>query len=123
MCSFFYSTKGRLVVLYLEQMKNIDYSSSASFVRTGSSSQRASPSRELVGCAMEHQSSSSPCSCPDDTSEGSKLEASEVWQLRLAYSTIWPGMVLAICPYLERYFLASAGNAVSSMLTCFHFIL
>lgn len=80
-----------------------------------SSSQRASPFHEIVGYATEQLSSSSLCSSPDDNAscDGIKLEETESWQLRLAYSITWPGMVLAICPYLDRYFLASAGNAVS----------
>lgn len=82
--------------------------------KAGSSSQRTSPLCEIVGYATEHLSGSSFCSSPDDAStDGIKLEENEVWQLRLACLNTWPGMVLAICPYLDRYFLASAGNAVS----------
>lgn len=83
--------------------------------KAGSSSQRTSPFREIVGYAAEQLSSSSLCSSPDDNNscDGIRLEETEAWNLRLAYSTIWPGMVLAVCPYLDRYFLASAGNAVS----------
>ncbi|KAL6523179.1 hypothetical protein OROGR_016782 [Orobanche gracilis] len=94
------STKGRLVVLCLEHMQNSD---------SGSVAQRNSP---VGGSSAEQLSSSSLCSSPDDTSsDGIKLEESEVWHLRLAYSTTWPGMVIAVCPYLDRYFLASAGNS------------
>ncbi|XVE75786.1 hypothetical protein DITRI_Ditri12bG0120600 [Diplodiscus trichospermus] len=106
------STKGRLIVLCIEHVQNSDSGSMTFSSMAGSSSQRNSPFRETVGHATEQLSTSSICSSPDDTScDGIKLEETEAWQLRLAYTTTWPGMVLAICPYLDRYFLASAGNA------------
>lgn len=90
------------MVLCLEHMQNSD---------TGSMTQRNSP---IGSYAVEQLSSSSLCSSPDDNScDGVKLEETEAWHLRLAYSTIWPGMVIAVCPYLDHYFLASAGNSVS----------
>ncbi|KAL6986955.1 hypothetical protein U1Q18_012714 [Sarracenia purpurea var. burkii] len=105
------STKGRLIVLCLENMQNSDSASMTFCSKAGSSSQRTSPFREIVGYAAEQLSSGSLCSSPDDNScDGIKLEETESWHLRLAYSTIWNGMVLAVCPYLDRYFLASAGN-------------
>lgn len=111
----FYSTRGRLLVLCLEHIPNSDSGSIAFFSRAGSSSQRTSPFCESGGYATEQLSGSSLCSSPDDNScDGIRLEESEPWQLRLTYSNIWPGVVLAICPYLDRNFLASAGNAVSS---------
>ena len=95
-------------------MQNFDSGSMTFCSKAGLSSQRTSPFREIVGYAAEQLSGSSLCSSPDDTScDGVRLEESEAWQLRLAYTTTWPGMVLAICPYLDRYFLASAGNSVS----------
>ncbi|XP_031380418.1 splicing factor 3B subunit 3 isoform X2 [Punica granatum] len=104
--------KGRLIVLYLEQVQSTDGSSVTFCSKPGSSSQRTSPLCEIAGYATEHLSASSFCSSPDDASiEGIKLEENEGWQLRLAYATEWAGMVLAVCPYLDRYFLASAGNA------------
>ncbi|XP_034692691.1 pre-mRNA-splicing factor prp12 isoform X1 [Vitis riparia] len=107
------STKGRLIVLCLEHMQNSDSGSMTFCSKAGSSSQRTSPFREIVGYAAEQLSGSSLCSSPDDTScDGVRLEESEAWQLRLAYTATWPGMVLAICPYLDRYFLASAGNSI-----------
>ncbi|KAF7148258.1 hypothetical protein RHSIM_Rhsim03G0002200 [Rhododendron simsii] len=106
------STRGRLIVLCLEHMQNSDSASVTFCSKAGSSSQRTSPFREIVGYAAEQLSSSSLRSSPDDNSfEGIKLEETESWHLRLACATIWPGMVLAVCPYLDRYFLASAGNA------------
>ncbi|KAI3967397.1 hypothetical protein MKW92_005185 [Papaver armeniacum] len=88
-------SKGRLLVLCLEHTLN---SVNSSF-------------SEIVGYATEQLSSSSLCSSPEDNGfEGVKLEETEVWQLVLAYQTIIPGVVLAVCPYLDRYFLASAGN-------------
>nr|GMD44600.1 pre-mRNA-splicing factor prp12 [Ipomoea batatas] len=106
------STRGRLLVLCLEHIPNSDSGSIAFFSRAGSSSQRTSPFCESGGYATEQLSGSSLCSSPDDNScDGIRLEESEPWQLRLTYSNIWPGVVLAICPYLDRNFLASAGNA------------
>ncbi|GFP84151.1 DNA damage-binding protein 1 [Phtheirospermum japonicum] len=91
------STKGRLVVLGLEHTFNSD---------------SGSVTQPIGGYAAEQLSSSSLCSSPDDNScDGIKLEEAEAWHLRVAYATIWPGMVIAVCPYLDRYFLASAGNS------------
>ncbi|KAJ4977737.1 hypothetical protein NE237_008517 [Protea cynaroides] len=105
------STKGRLLVLCLEHTQNSASSSWIFSSKMSSSSQLTSPFREIVGYATEQLSSSSLCSSPDDNScEGVKLEESEAWQLRVAYQTTLPGMVLSVCPYLDRYFLASAGN-------------
>lgn len=101
-------------------MQNSDSGSMTFCSKAGSSSQRASPFHEIVGYATEQLSSSSLCSSPDDTScDGIKLEETEAWQFRVAYSSTWSGMVLAICSYLDRYFLASAGNAVSVKLSIF----
>ncbi|TYK25370.1 pre-mRNA-splicing factor RSE1 [Cucumis melo var. makuwa] len=106
------STKGRLIVFCLEHVQNSDTGSMTFCSKAGLSSLQASPFREIVGYATEQLSSSSLCSSPDDaSSDGIKLEETEAWHLRVVYSTSLPGMVLAICPYLDRYFLASAGNA------------
>ncbi|XP_024976718.1 pre-mRNA-splicing factor prp12 isoform X1 [Cynara cardunculus var. scolymus] len=106
------STRGRLIVLCLEHKQNSDSGSMTFYSKAGSSSQRTSPFREISGCGAEQLSSSSLCSSPDDnSSDGIKLEETEVWNLRLAYSTNMRGIVLAICPYLGCYFLASAGSA------------
>ncbi|XP_047329442.1 splicing factor 3B subunit 3 isoform X2 [Impatiens glandulifera] len=106
------STRGRLIVLSLEHTPNSDTASMTFCSKAGSSSQRASPCPEAVGYAVENLSCSSLCSSSDDnSSDGVKLEETEAWHLKLAYSTMWTGMVLAVCPYLDRYFLASAGNA------------
>lgn len=95
-------------------MQNSDSGSMTFCSKPGSSSQKTSPFNEIVTYAPEQLSSSSLGSSPDDiSSDGIKLDENEVWQFRLAYATRWQGMVLAICPYLDRYFLASAGNAVS----------
>lgn len=119
----FDSTKGRLIVLCLEQMQNLDGGPTAFFRKAGSFSKRSSPFCEIVGYATEQLSSSSFCSSEEDTScEGIKHEESEVWQLRLAYSATWTGMVLAVCPYLDRLFLASAGNSVIFMTISFAFL-
>ncbi|GJV62208.1 cleavage/polyadenylation specificity factor [Tanacetum coccineum] len=106
------STRGRLIVLCLEHKQNSDSGSMTFYSKAGSSSLRTSPFREISGYGTEQLSSSSPCSSPDDnSSDGMKLEETEPWNLRLAYSTNMRGIVLAISPYLDCYFLASAGSA------------
>ncbi|KAK7244699.1 hypothetical protein RIF29_39525 [Crotalaria pallida] len=106
------SAKGRLIVLCLDHVHNSDSGSMTFCSKAGPSSQRTSPFHEIVAYAPEQLSNSSLGSSPDDnSSDGIKLDENEVWQFRLAYATTWQGMVLAICPYLEHYFLASAGNA------------
>lgn len=112
---FFCSCKGRLLVLCLVHVQNSDSGSMTFCSKGGSSSQKTSPFHEIVSYAPEQLSSSSLGSSPDDnSSDGIKLDENEVWQFRLAYATKWQGVVFKICPYLDRYFLASAGNAVSS---------
>ncbi|XP_019444144.1 PREDICTED: DNA damage-binding protein 1 isoform X2 [Lupinus angustifolius] len=106
------SAKGRLLVLCLDHVQNSDSGSMTFCSKVGSSSQRTSPFHEIVAYAPEQLSSSSLGSSPDDnSSDGIKLDENEVWQFRLVYATTWQGMVLAICPYTDHYFLASAGNA------------
>lgn len=108
------STRGRLIVLCLEHKQNSDSGSMTFFYsKAGSSSQQISPFREISGYGVEQLSSSSLCSSsPDDnSSDGIKLEETEAWNLRLAYSTNMRGIVLAVSPYLDCYFVASAGNA------------
>ncbi|KAK9664642.1 hypothetical protein RND81_14G057800 [Saponaria officinalis] len=106
------STKGRLLVLCLEHSQNADSGSMTICSEVGSSSQRTSPMYEAGGYSAELISHNSCCSSPDDNiCDGVKLEDAEAWQLRLCYSSATPGAVLAICPYLEHYFLVSSGNA------------
>ncbi|KZV37906.1 pre-mRNA-splicing factor prp12-like, partial [Dorcoceras hygrometricum] len=104
------STRGRLLVLCLERIQYSDSGSATQCSQTGSSCQQNLSSCEVGGCAAEQLSTSSLCSMEDNGCDGIKLEETEAWNLRPAYSTIWPGMVLAVCPYLDRYFLASAGS-------------
>ncbi|KAL8201565.1 hypothetical protein R6Q57_010712 [Mikania cordata] len=96
------STRGRLIVLCLEHKQNSDSGSMTFYSKGGSSSQRMSPFREISGYGTD-----SLCSSPDDNS----CDETEPWNLRSAYSTNMRGVVLAICPYLDCYFLASASNA------------
>ncbi|XP_073151711.1 uncharacterized protein [Henckelia pumila] len=106
------STKGRLVVLCLESLQHSDSGSATLCSKTGSSSQQNLSFCEIGGCVVEQLASSSHCSSLEDNScDGIKLEETEAWNLRLAYQAIWPGMVLAVCTYLDRYFLASAGSS------------
>ncbi|KAL7603877.1 hypothetical protein Lser_V15G20005 [Lactuca serriola] len=105
------STKGKLIVLCLEHKQNLD-SGSMTFY-----SKRNSPFCDSGGGGSEQLSSSSLCSSPDDIDSNScdgngiKLEETEEWNLRLAYATNMRGIVLALCPYLDCYFLASAGSS------------
>ncbi|KAF5768731.1 putative cleavage/polyadenylation specificity factor, A subunit [Helianthus annuus] len=96
------STRGRLIVLCLEHKQNSDSGSMTFYSKGGSSSQRTSPFREISGYGTD-----SLCSSPDDNS----CDEIEAWNFRLAYSTNMRGIVLAVCSYLDCYFLASAGNA------------
>ncbi|XP_077213126.1 cleavage and polyadenylation specificity factor (CPSF) A subunit protein isoform X2 [Tasmannia lanceolata] len=107
------STEGRLLVFSLEHMQNSDSGSLIFSPKPGSSSQINSPFHEIVGYASEQLSNSSLCSSPDDNScDGVKLEETEAWQLRILYETKLPGVVLSVCPYLDRYFLASVGHTL-----------
>lgn len=102
------STKGRLIMLRLEHSHDSDSGSMTMRFKAGSSMQQFSPFCE----AAERMSNSSLCSSPDDNScDEVKLEDSEAWQLQFLNAITWPGVVLAICPYLDHYFLASSGNA------------
>ncbi|CAH9068267.1 unnamed protein product [Cuscuta epithymum] len=106
------SARGRLIVLCIEHTHTSDSGSVAFSSRAGSSSRRTSPFCEIGGYASEQLSGSSLCSSPDDNScDGIRFIESEPWHLRLTHSNAWPGMVLAICPYLDHNFLASAGNS------------
>lgn len=90
--------------------------------KASSSSQRTSPFRDVTGYAAEQLSSSSMCSSPDENNfDGIKLEETEAWSMKLCYSTKLSGVVLAVCPYLDRFFLASAGCVVSCELLLYIF--
>jgi splicing factor 3B subunit 3 len=119
---FFGSAKGRLLVLCIDHVQNSDSGSMTFCSKAGSSSQKTSPFNEIVGHVPELLSCSSLGSSPDDnSSDGIKLDENEIWQFRLVSATTWPGIVHAICPYLDRYFLASAGNAVSCKALAFFY--
>ncbi|KAK1267455.1 DNA damage-binding protein 1a [Acorus gramineus] len=102
------SAKGRLLVIALEHHTS-DNTSLISCSKVGSTS--ASPFREIVGYAAEQLSSSSICSSPDeDSCEGVKFEETGIWHLRQVAAITFSGVVFSVCPYLDRYFLVSAGN-------------
>lgn len=78
------------------------------------SSQAGSPFGEIVGYSAEQLSSSSHCSSQGDPcSDGIHLDEIGAGQLRLVSQATSSGAVLAVCPYLDQYVLASAGNTVS----------
>ncbi|GAB2295437.1 hypothetical protein Dimus_029604 [Dionaea muscipula] len=106
------TAKGRLIVLCVERSQNSESGSGTVWSKAGSSSQQMLPFSEAIDYAADQMSHGSCCSSPDDAScDGLKVEDGEAWQLRLAYQNTLSGMVLAVCPYLNHYFLASAGNA------------
>ncbi|KAK9123355.1 hypothetical protein Sjap_012957 [Stephania japonica] len=93
------SSKGCLLVISIIHTKR-DSSSNSS--NSGSSSQYSSPLRD-------QPSSSRLCgSLLDDICD--ELKECKEWKFQQVFQTTLPGAVLAVCPYLERYFLASAGN-------------
>ncbi|XP_038973265.1 splicing factor 3B subunit 3 isoform X1 [Phoenix dactylifera] len=106
------SAKGRLIVLSLDSAQSSSEGSSLIYCSTLNSSSRVgSPFHEIVGYATEQLSSSSLCSSPNDTCcEGIQLEEMGAVQLRLIFQNTLSGAVLSVCPYLDRYVVASAGN-------------
>lgn len=106
------SAKGRLIVLSLDSAQSSSEGSSLIYCSTLNPSSRVgSPFREIVGYATEQLSSSSLCSSPNDTCcEGIQLEEMGAVQLRLIFQNTLSGAVLSVCPYLDRYVVASAGN-------------
>lgn len=112
------STRGRVILLGLDSAQISESSSVRYSSSMNSASQTASPFRETVGYATDKLSSSSLCSSPEDNNyEGIKLEEMETGQLRFISQSTLSGAVLAVCPYLDRFVLASAGN----MLVVFGF--
>jgi splicing factor 3B subunit 3 len=88
---------------------------SSSFIPTFSfnpSSHSGSPFHEIVGYTTEEFSSNSMCSSPDEFSCNQIQAEQMTGQLRSLTQYILNGAVLALCPYLDRYVLAAAGNMV-----------
>lgn len=64
-------------------------------------------------CTPEHEINNNLNGSPDETSHnGVRFEEGGGWELTLKGHVSMPGIVLAVCPYLGRYILASAGNTV-----------
>lgn len=108
------SAKGRLIVLSLDNVQNSPESNS--LISNFSSPSRISSSlpEEAVGHATERLSCASVGSSPEDASNDSiKIEEMEAAHLRVIYQNQLPGAVLAICSFLDRYLLASAGNILN----------
>ncbi|XP_072950937.1 uncharacterized protein [Typha angustifolia] len=113
------SGKGRIIVLSLETAQISSESSSVYCSNLSSASQIGSPFREIVGYATEQLSNSSLCSSPDDIfCDRIQLEEMGAGHLRPLFQTTLSGAVVSVCPYLDRYILASAGN----MLNVFGFV-
>ncbi|KAI4319577.1 hypothetical protein MLD38_033162 [Melastoma candidum] len=103
------TTRGRLVVLCLEHARysgGIDMS----FQNKRCTSSLYTSHHDIDGHLLEQPASSMDDASQNAESDSIILADGEVWKLRSAYSAIWPGMVLAICPYMSQQFLASAGN-------------
>ncbi|XP_020578646.1 pre-mRNA-splicing factor RSE1 isoform X2 [Phalaenopsis equestris] len=108
------STKGRLIILNLDHTQNASESSSLTYYSNFSSLLIPSPSHEAVGHAAEKLSSTSVGSSPDDwSSDGIQIEEMEAGNFRVIYQNQLPGAVLAVCPFLNRYLLASSGNILN----------
>ncbi|URE40577.1 CPSF A subunit region [Musa troglodytarum] len=109
------STKGRLIVLSLDSAQNDSEGSPLIYCSNMDvSSQAGSPFGEIVGYAAEQLSSSSHCSSQGDPcSDGIHLDEIGAGQLRLVSQATSSGAVLAVCPYLDQYVLASAGNTLN----------
>jgi len=107
------STKGRLIVLSLEAVESPRESSS--FIPTSSfnpSSHSGSPFHDIIGYTTEEFSSNSLCSSPDEFCCNQIQAEQMAGHLRsLSHATL-SGAVLAVYPYLDRYVLAAAGNAI-----------
>ncbi|PKU82470.1 splicing factor 3B subunit 3 isoform X1 [Dendrobium catenatum] len=107
------STKGRLIILSLGNAQNT--SESSTYQSNFSSPSRiSSPLHEVVGHSTEKLSCNSVGSSPDDcSSDGVKIEETEAGLLRVIYQNQLSGAVLAVCPFLNRYLLASSGNILN----------
>ncbi|KAI4341297.1 hypothetical protein MLD38_026034 [Melastoma candidum] len=104
------TTRGRLVVLCLDHVR---YSggTAMSFKDKGCTSSQHTSHHDIDGhVILEEPTSSMDDAVQNVKSDSIILADGEVWKLRSAYAAIWPGMVLAICPYMSQQFLASAGN-------------
>ncbi|KAK8954298.1 DNA damage-binding protein 1b [Platanthera zijinensis] len=107
------SAKGRLIVLSLDNVQNAPESSSL-ISNFSSPSRISSPLHEAVGHATERLSCASVGSSPEDVcNDGIIIEEMEAEHLRVIYQNQLSGAVLAICPFLDRYLLASAGNILN----------
>lgn len=106
------SIKGRLIVLSLDTLGSPRESSS--FVPTSnlSSSSHTGSFPEIVGYATEEFSSNSMCSSPDDVCYNQIQHEQMAGHMRSLTHVTFAGAVLAVYPYLDRYVVAAAGNAL-----------
>lgn len=107
------SSKGRLLILQIEPI----HSSRSGMVRSSSASTSiaapGSPFHDGVSYNPENTPNSSAGGSPDEANrEGARFEEGGGWKLTLKWHVSMPGIVLAVCPYLEVYMLASAGNSL-----------
>ncbi|KAG0472427.1 hypothetical protein HPP92_016973 [Vanilla planifolia] len=106
-------TKGRLIVLNLDGTHNAPESSSSLYCPTSSPPcSISSPMHEILGYSS--QSSSCIGNSPDRASDdGIKIAENDSWKFKIVYQNQLSGAVLAICAYLNRYIIASAGNTLN----------
>ncbi|WOL15227.1 hypothetical protein Cni_G24008 [Canna indica] len=108
------STKGRLIVLSLEFKQSCTDGSPLIYSNLNLSSHSGSPFGEIVGCAAEQLSLGSHSGSQDDSCcDGIHLDEVGAGQLRLISQSLASGAVLSVCPYLDQYVLASAGNTLN----------
>lgn len=107
------SSKGRLLILQIEPI----HSSRSGMVRSSAAlssiAAPSSPFHDGIGYNPENATNSNVGGTPDEAScEGVRFEEGGGWQLTLKWHVSMPGIVLAVCPHLEQYILASAGNSL-----------
>ncbi|GLJ45340.1 hypothetical protein SUGI_0954330 [Cryptomeria japonica] len=107
------TSKGRLLIFQLEP---IQISGSGMVCSSSASSSVAAPGSPFYDgmcCTPEHGVNNNLNGSSDEIShDGVRFEEGGGWELTLKGHVSMPGIVLAVCPYLGRYILASAGNTL-----------
>lgn len=107
------SSKGRLLILQIEPIHSSRSGMVCSSSASSSIAAPGSPFHDGMGYNPENATNINAGGNPDEAScEGVRFEEGRGWQLTLKWHVSMPGIVLAVCPYLEQYILASAGNSL-----------
>ncbi|KAH9329513.1 hypothetical protein KI387_001621, partial [Taxus chinensis] len=105
------SSKGRLLIFQLEPLQSSGSGMVHSSPASSSIAAPGSPFHDGMRSTPEHVANNNLSSSPDESShESVRFEEGGGWELTLKWHVSMPGIVLAVCPYLGRYILASAGN-------------